>query len=201
MYEMVLRYLLPGREIATCDDFEFVQRIRTLRKLTGLKFRIMFKERHDAIDYVRVFEKLFAVREDRSTTHLKKYGALSLSDFDFEIVPDNHDAPESQIISLFTLDYAVLLWFQGELAKERDSVVPASLLHMDWDPEEQRENLTNRLRDVARELPSTHPLHGATIDRVVLSCSDESSIWVCIEVKQTDHQFQNKRRHFRVFCK
>lgn len=145
-----------------------------VRKLTGLKFRIMFKGGVMMRLVLLEFLKNFSEKGKADVKqYMDEHKALSLSDFDFEIVPDNHESTESSIISLFALDYAVLLWFQGELGRERDGIVPARLLNMDWDAEERTEDLTRKLESVAKGLPSTHPMHRAKIDRVVLSSEDD----------------------------
>ena len=146
-----------------------------LRNISGLKFRIMFKGgvmmRLILLEFLKNFSQ--KGRQDLRA-YMDEHKALSLSDFDFEIVPDNHETDESKILSLFALDYAVLLWFQGIIAGERDGHTPASLLNMDWDPRERSDDLKARLMEVVASLPSTHPLHGVKIDSVVLSSYDEN---------------------------
>ena len=146
-----------------------------LRKASGLKFRVMFKGGVMMRLLLLEFLKNFSQKGRQNLRkYMDKHKALSLSDFDFEIVPDNHETDESQILSLFALDYAVLLWFQGKLEEERDGHVPAKLLNMNWDAKERSEHLKERLMEVVKHLPSTHPLHGAKIDRVVLSSHDRN---------------------------
>lgn len=145
-----------------------------LQEVTGLRFRIIFKGGvmirlvlYEFLNYLSV-----AGRE-RALEFLNAHNALSLSDFDFEIVPNNHTPEESLVHRYFLLDFAVLLWMQNAMHKEvkRGS---SKLLNSDWNADEKLKELKKSLQAEIDRLPSSAKLHGAEINRVVLGDTDPS---------------------------
>lgn len=96
--------------------------------------------------------------------YLKKHKALSISDLDFE-VNTNSTSKTVQHRTAF-MSFLTLVLLQHELNKELTGSVPARLLNHEWNKEEGRRELKERLQNEIETLPSSHPLHGATIDGV-----------------------------------
>lgn len=145
-----------------------------LQEVTGLKFRIIFKGGvmirlvlYEFLNYLSV-----AGRE-RALEFLDAHKALSLSDFDFEIVPNSHNPKGSLVHRYFLLDYAVLLWLQNAMDKEVKSG-RSRLLHLDWSANERLQELKKSLQAEIDQLPSSAKLHGAKVHRVVLGDTDPS---------------------------
>lgn len=101
--------------------------------------------------------------------YFKTHKVLSISDLDFEIVPDDHRSPPDLVHRYFALDYAVLLWFQSQLQRELEEGSP-QLLSLAWKEGEERTRLKEMLQEAVDELDdASHPLHQCTIDAVGLS--------------------------------
>ena len=141
-----------------------------LREVSGLGFRIVFKGGvMIRLVLLEFFNNLPPEARTKATEYLDSFRALSLSDFDFEIVPDDHDPPDDLVHRLFLLDYAVLLWVQRAMQREVDA--PPSrpgLLTLGWDQEEGRRELRTTLQREADGAEKDSPFHKATIDHVFL---------------------------------
>ena len=160
----------------------FVRLYDRLRDITGLKFDICFKGgvmmRLILLEFLK---DLPSEARDKALAYCSEHRALSISDFDFEIVPRDHDPPEHMIHRFFALDFAVLLWFQRRLQldlEKRDGQErrdAASLLNLDWNVEKRRKALHEALQLVADGISDkSHPMYAAHIDRVVVQSSDPS---------------------------
>ena len=152
LYDMVAR---------VCDlDYKIVFKGGVMMRLIILEFL------HDLPVEARV----------ETTKYMCDHRALSLSDFDFEIVPGNHAPPEDWSLRVLALDYAVLLWLQREMQREIEGKTTSrgrsSLLNLEWDRATDTEALRAKLQGVVDELPRDHLLRGATVDRVVLASTD-----------------------------
>ena len=142
-----------------------------LRDVTDLRFNAIFK------GGVMIRLVLLEFLNDlplegrlKAIEYMNKYKALSISDFDFEIVPDNHNSKDDVVHRFFLLDYAVLLWLQREMQREvekRNSGKPG-LLSLDWDMEEAAKELKEYLQEEVKNFPASHPLHKAKVDHVFL---------------------------------
>lgn len=95
---------------------------------------------------------------------LKKHKALSISDLDFEV--NTHSTSKTVQHRTALMSFLILVVLQHELNKELTGAVPARLLSHEWNKEEGRRELKERLQQEIENLPSSHPLHGATIDEV-----------------------------------
>jgi hypothetical protein len=114
-----------------------------------------------------------------ATKYLDNLHALSISDFDFEIVPRNHNSKPEEVHRFFLLDYAVLLWLQKQMQieiekKEKnkslgsDEKAHKGLLSLEWDAEEGKRELKMYLQE-AVDVAKGGSFKGATIDHVFLS--------------------------------
>ena len=151
-----------------------------LAKVSGLKFRVSFKGGvMMRLVLLEFLHGLPAEERVKAVQYMQENRALSLSDFDFEVVPDNHDAPEEDVLRYFALDYAALLWLLRQMQREIEGKKRAtegggSLLFMDWDGEERARALAESLQQVVDSLPKGGScLCGARIDRVVLASTDD----------------------------
>ena len=140
-----------------------------LRDVTGLKFNIVFKGGvMIRLVLLEFFNDLPLEARLKITEYMTEQKALSISDFDFEIVPDNHNSKDDTVHRFFLLDYAVLLWLQKAMQKEVDKHTAGGLLFLDWDEEEGRKELKEYLQNEVDELDKESPLHKAKIDYVFL---------------------------------
>jgi hypothetical protein len=148
-----------------------------LRDLTNLKFDICFKGgvmmRLVLLEFLHNFAIEGRVKAEK---YMSEFHALSLSDFDFEIVPHNHDSDESMILRFLSLDYAVLLWLMSRMQEEffRPIHSKSGLLYMKWDHDDKAEVLKCRLQEEIDGFEKSHPLYKAKVDRVVLQNADPS---------------------------
>ena len=144
----------------------------------GLRFRIVFKGGvMIRLVLLEFFQNLPPSARRAVREHMER--ALSMSDFDFEIVPENHAPSADHVHRFFTLDYAVLLWLQREMEREVSRPPQDSgLLYLRWDAAEQEEELRSRLQAVADAVTDpTSPFRGARIDRVVLGDGTRSQVF------------------------
>lgn len=144
-----------------------------LRDLSGLKFNIVFKGgvmvRMVLLEFL---SNLPLANKRRVIDFLNENHCLSISDLDFEIVPENHASKDEYVHKFFLLDYAVLLWLQNVMQKEVDGKKKAGLLSLDWDEEEGNKELKGYLQEAVNETIESSALHGVTIDRVVVGGTD-----------------------------
>ena len=142
-----------------------------LRALTDLRFRIVFKGGVMIRLVLKEFlYDLHVEARQRALAHMNKAGVMSMSDFDFEIVPSNHDPRAAFVHRFFTMDYAILLWLQRELQKQVEGRRPVGLLHLGWDEAERAEVLRLKLQTVVDAIRDpSNPLYKAKVDRVCLT--------------------------------
>ena len=96
--------------------------------------------------------------------YLSQQKAVSISDMDFEILPDCHEKGKH---SLVALNYLTLLWLQSQLVREIRTGT-SGMLHVEWDRDVGAEELKVELQTAVDALDKTHPMHDATVDRVVV---------------------------------
>lgn len=148
-----------------------------LRDLTNLKFNICFKGGVMMRLVLLEFLHNFAIEgRVKAEQYMSEYHALSLSDFDFEIVPRNLGSDESLILRFLALDYAVLLWLMTRMQEEFSRPIhsKSGLLYMKWDHDEYAEALKCHLQKEVDGFEKSHPLYKANVDRVVLQNVDPS---------------------------
>ena len=139
-----------------------------LRDVSGLRFNIVFKGGvMIRLVLLEFLNDLPLEARLRITEHLQKHRALSISDFDFEIVPDNHKSADDEIHRFFLLDYAVLLWLQRRMQQEVERG-KSCMMSLEWSEEDERRTLQDALQAEVNTLPSDSPLYRARIDHVVL---------------------------------
>lgn len=143
-----------------------------LAEVTPLRFRIVFKGGvMIRLVLLEFLNNLPLAARAKAVAHLESEKALSISDFDFEIVPDNHDPSPDLIHRYFLTDYAVLLWLQHQMQREvARGYDPrrAGLLFLDWDEAKATEELKQYLQEATDALDATSPLHKARIDHVFI---------------------------------
>jgi len=106
--------------------------------------------------------------------------AVGVSDFDFEIVPIDHEQPEGETWRQTLTNTVYLLWVRRYLeryAYERRASSASErsvLIDTEWDYAEAEYELLEMLRARAKEFPSDHPLHGCTIDYVHIRHPDRT---------------------------
>lgn len=146
-----------------------------LRDLTNLKFDVCFKGGVMMRLVISEFLQNFAIEgRVRAEEYLGRFHALSLSDFDFEIVLHNHTPHESTVLRFLALDYAVLLWLMTRMQEEIYRSTENGLLHVKWDHDERVEVLRRHLQTEIDGFGKSHPLYKATVDRVVPQNADPS---------------------------
>lgn len=98
--------------------------------------------------------------------------AVGVSDFDFEIVPTSHEQPEGETWRQVLTNTVYLLWIRRYLERyayemgRTDGSERNVLIDNTWDYGEAEAELKDMLRAGVKELPSSHPLHGCTIDHL-----------------------------------
>ena len=151
-----------------------------LRDITGLKFNIIFKG--GVMIRLILLEFLSGLpleRKVKVVEYLNSQRALSMSDFDFEIVLDDHDAPDDHVHRFCLMSYAALLWLQRCMQREIENAAygnrkTGGLLNLAWDVEESTQDLRRRLQQEVDALDASSQLHGCTIDHVVVGDTDPS---------------------------
>ena len=145
-----------------------------LRDSTGLKFNIVFKGgvmiRLVLLEFLNDLPLPGRVAISK---YLSDHKALSLSDFDFEIVPDDHNSPSHMVHRFFLLDYAVLLWLQRSLQQEIETGKDGMLKTIP-NKGESEEDLRTSLQKEIDELPSDSSLYKARIDHVFVGDTVET---------------------------
>lgn len=101
----------------------------------------------------------------RGIEYLAKHKAIGISDMDFEI--SSHESGDADKHKIIILTYATLLWLQATLARELASGTNG-MLYVTWDRKLGAEELRTDLQRVVDDLDAKHPLHGATVDHVVI---------------------------------
>lgn len=146
-----------------------------LRDLTKLKFDVCFKGgvmmRLVLLEFLQSLTTEGRVDAER---YMNGFHALSLSDFDFEVVPRDHAPDEPAVLRFLALDYAVLLWLMARMQNEISSSSSGGggLLHIGWDRAERTAVLRAHLQAEIDGFDVSHPLHKARVDRVVLENED-----------------------------
>lgn len=135
----------------------------------GGAFRILFKGGVQIRLVLLEFVFTLPVAARRAAlAYLAEHRALSVSDFDFEIVPRDGSAEAIHRTQLAC--YLALLWYQDQLAREIEGKAPPRLLDLSWDRGEAgREELRALLQAEVDSLPDGHAMQGARVDAVFLS--------------------------------
>lgn len=139
-----------------------------LAKLHGFKYKIIFK----GGVMLRLVLLHFFRRFPDTTSHmaiqyLRDEKAIGLGDFDFEIVPDDEYPSQETLYRYLYVNTFVLMLLQKSLVSEIRAG-KSGLLTTGWDVAAAETDLKGRLQKEVAGLPSEHPLHGATVERVVV---------------------------------
>jgi hypothetical protein len=144
-----------------------------LKTLTGLKFHIVFKGGM----IIRVIILQFLNDQPLHTRLyltdlLMRHDALSMSDFDFEIVPDNHSDTE-YVQRLVLLDFAVLVVVMQHMqmqVEQSPHTCATGLLYLNWDQPHAMDQLRERLQKTVDQITERRShLYKATVDGVSLT--------------------------------
>ena len=139
-----------------------------LAKETGLKFTIVFKGgvmlRLVLLQFWRSFPDI-ASHDAIQYLHTEK--AIGFGDFDFEIVPDDHHLAPYLMYQYLYVNTFALIWLQRQLVKDMASG-ESNMLTVGWDRTEAEEDLKKRVQAEVDGLPTTHPMHKAKVQRMVL---------------------------------
>lgn len=100
----------------------------------------------------------------RLEKYMNEQKALSFSDFDFEIVPKDHSPSQGSVLSMISLNFAVLLWLRKVL--DSDKVLTGDVT------DDAMQTLRSMLQEAVDHIDAQSPLHGASVDRVVRGCQD-----------------------------
>ena len=146
-----------------------------LRALVGLKAQLVFKGGvMIRLVILEFLNDLPLAARLAATRHLEAHKALSVSDFDFEMVAEDHNLPDADVHKLVALDYAVLLWMLARLEHEVAAALegsPApkgnSLLTLGWDVAAGEAELKTMLQEAVDDVKEGS-LKGARVDAVVI---------------------------------
>jgi hypothetical protein len=155
-----------------------------LRDISGLKFNIVFKGGvMIRLVLLEFFNDLPLQARRNVTEYMARNKALSISDFDFEIVPKTHNCCDDQVHRFFLLDYAVLLWLQRIMQREveRKNVdnrkERKGLLSIRWDEEERRKQLHSYLQEAVDAVDDEEsPFFKSRIDYVVIGDAVDKTV-------------------------
>ena len=145
---------------------------------------------------------------ERVVRYLKDQGAITMGDFDFEVVPDDamHLGDDLKH-RLVLVHYAVLLWLRRRLEAEVRQVrdrrpgeptPPVQLVDATWDRAQALRDLRTSLQAAVDALPSGHALAGATVDQVFLG--GDVARPPAGHVTKRGHRVPAPRRNLLVFA-
>lgn len=141
-----------------------------LAEVCGRPFRIVFKGGvMQRLVLLEFWHDLPLAARRKAVAYLTEHKAVNVSDMDFEILPDagaRRSASEKH--KLIALQYAVLLWLQAHLARQLQEKKQEGMLYTQWDRAAGEAELRADLQRAVDALEPSHPMHGATVDRVVL---------------------------------
>ena len=105
---------------------------KTIERMYRNHFELIFKGRGDAdLSSFEFLNNFPTFERSNITKFLHSHDALSVSDFDFEMVPNRNLTPE-QSHKLVVLSYITLLWLQSVLEDEIEMSQRARLLNMQY---------------------------------------------------------------------
>jgi len=153
LYDRAAKLLQPRQRYHVVFKGGVMMRLQLLEFLHDLHVEV----RHEAIGYVSEHQH-----------------AVGVSDFDFEIVPDDRAQDESQTWRQVLLNAVLLLWLRRYLEEQllappRARTAEAErevLIDNTWDYGEAEYELRDMLNAEVRGLDRSHPLHGARVDHV-----------------------------------
>lgn len=150
---MILNVVRLYERLAAVGDlpFKIIFKGGVMLRLVLLQFWADQTTHHDAVDY------------------LAAQNAISMGDFDFEIVPDAHHLSDDVKHRFVLLNYFVLTWLQRQMEEELEGKRPPGLLDLGWDAESARADLHRRLQAEIDEIDDVdHQLKGARVDAVFI---------------------------------
>ena len=108
-----------------------------------------------------------------ATQYMNEYKALSISDFDFEMISKDHNQNDGDVHRQTLLHYSVLLWLQREMQREMEGG-KGGLLTLGWDEDKGRKELKKMLQTAMDEMEDG-PFKGCKVDHVFLSDTADNS--------------------------
>ena len=146
-----------------------------VQRVGGLRYKIVFKG--GVMIRLVLLEFVNDLPPDARRSiieYLDQTRALSISDFDFEIVADRHDPSDASVHRYIAINYAVLLWLLRAMQRELAAGVGERLLSLRWNEEKSTRELQEALQAAVDAMEPASALHGAHIDRVVLGGTVQS---------------------------
>lgn len=105
--------------------------------------------------------------------YLTENRALSISDFDFEIVATDHHLAREEVHCMTFVNYLILLWLQDVMEKDF-SARRGGLMDKSWDFKAGAEELKAMLQEeIDQNLDPDHKLKGCKVDHVVMRTFDD----------------------------
>lgn len=100
--------------------------------------------------------------------------ALSISDFDFEIVAQDHHLKAEEVHCMTFVNYLMLIWLQDNMEKDFESR-RGGLMDKSWDFKAGAEELKSMIQDeIDTNLDAGHKLKGCKVDHIVMRTFDEN---------------------------
>ena len=102
-------------------------------------------------------------------SHLQEQRAITLGDFDFEVMPTSRAATsKGSLMRILHTQYALLLWLKERMEDElREGA--SGLMNLEWDVGEASDDLKRRLQEEIDGIEDgSDPLKGARVERVVI---------------------------------
>lgn len=174
-----------------------------LAEVGKLPFRIVFKGGVMLrLILLQFWQQQPLESRDAAIRYLAEQQAVTMGDFDFEIVPDRHRLSAEEVHRYVLVNYVVLLWLQRRMEAELRGEAPSGLLRVDFDREAARASLAARLQEAMDALPdSSHPLHGAKVNAVFLSARPgKTSVVPRGHTTRDGKAAPSKRRNLVVFA-
>ena len=131
-------------------------------------FHIVFKGGVMIRLLLREFVSMQSVRASVALSrYMKEHRAFSMSDFDFEIVPDDHNLSPSQTHKMSYLNFSCLSWIEGILESELEKR-KSDTMNLEWEESEKLEELKVTLQECVdgEDIAHDSPLKGSRIDAV-----------------------------------
>lgn len=110
-----------------------------------------------------------AVRHEAVAYVAKEQRAVGVSDFDFEIVPDDRGQDAGETYRQVCANSLYLLWLRRALEEDAGGLMDAT-----WERAAGERELRDMLRAEVAALPRTHPLAGITVDHVHIVGADRT---------------------------
>lgn len=166
-------------------------------KSEGLRYKIIFK----GGVMIRVLILQFwyerpSIARTRAFEYFKQHGAVTMSDFDFEIVSTSKTLTCEEKHKFIMISFVVILWIRNKMEQEVNSNT-SEMLNTSWDEKHGATELRDMLQNEIKSMTPENPFYGATIDRVIIG--EEPSASLRGYKTKDGLSFPRKRRDLFVF--